>query len=382
MFSNNQNSYNKSDSILQISSAACARNRIIGTLISWLDEGKIDSNRLAYRAVSDLKNPLNVNDRDKFYLRDHVVEEMLRIPEERFLRYLDYRYAYDIFPVSHELSDFPPVVQIEPTSICNYRCVFCYQTDNRLTAKKNGHMGKMSLSLFQGLIDQLEGNVDGVTLASRGEPTINKNLPFMLNYMGDKFLASKLNTNAYFLTEELCHSILSSGLQTLVFSADAAEEKAYARLRVNGSLGRVLDNIKRFSAIREKHYPNSKLITRVSGVKYEASQDFDEMNDFWGSLVDQVAFVDYNPWENVYDSSILDLKTPCSDLWRRMFVWWDGKVAPCDVDYLTTLMPNLTLENGESIAQVWAGEAYSKLRYEHLSNHRKLIEPCRRCSVC
>ena len=45
----------------------------------------------------------------------------------------------------------------------------------------------------------------------------------MLSYMSGKFLASKVNTNAYFLDEEMSHSILQAGLQTLVFSADAAE---------------------------------------------------------------------------------------------------------------------------------------------------------------
>ena len=28
----------------------------------------------------------------------------------------------------------------------------------------------------------------------------------------------------------------------------------------------------------------------------------EDMGKFWGNLVDQVAFVNYIPWENVYDS--------------------------------------------------------------------------------
>ena len=84
---------------------------------------------------------------DKFCLRDHVVEEMARLPESQYQRYLRYRYAYEINPVIHKVTKFPPLVQIEPTSICNYRCVFCYQTDPKLSNKKNGHMGLM-LSLI------------------------------------------------------------------------------------------------------------------------------------------------------------------------------------------------------------------------------------------
>ena len=32
-----------------------------------------------------------------------------------------------------------------------------------------------------------------------------------------------------------------------------------------------------------------------------------------------------------------EIATACSDLWRRMFIWWDGIVNPCDVDYKSTL---------------------------------------------
>ena len=88
------------------------------------------------------------------------------------------------------------------------------------------------------------------------------------------------------------------------------------------------ENIKKFQEIRIKKYPKSKIITRVSGVKVNNQQNFDDMEKYWGDMVDQVAFVDYMPWENVYVSKNSGVQTPCSDLWRRMFIWWDGKVNP------------------------------------------------------
>ena len=53
----------------------------------------------------------------------------------------------------------------------------------------------------------------------------------------------------------------------------------------------------------------------------------------WGDLVDQVAFVNYVPTENVYEMDENSITDPCSDLWRRMFIWWDGKVNPCEIDF-------------------------------------------------
>ena len=107
--------------------------------------------------------------------------------------------------------------------------------------------------------------------------------------------------------------------------------------------------------------------------------NFEAMKSLWSGLVDQVAFVDYNPWENVYDADKTGVNSPCSDLWRRMFIWWDGKIAMCDVDYLTKLSKE-TVQN-KTISDVWNGETYTNLRKKHISRKRCNIEPCSRCIV-
>ena len=103
------------------------------------------------------------------------------------------------------------------------------------------------------------------------------------------------------------------------------------------------------------------------------------MQKLWGSLVNQVAFVDYNPWENVYDSNESQINKPCSDLWRRMFVWWDGKANPCDTDYKSILSPgnfkNLNIE------KLWNSDVYNNLRQKHEIKLRKNIFPCKNCCV-
>ena len=156
-----------------------------------------------------------------------------------------------------------------------------------------------------------------------------------MEYLTDKFLGLKINTNASRLTEEKCHAILQSNASTIVFSADAATEPLYSSMRVNGKLDQTLSNVENFQKIRSKHYPQSSIISRVSGVKFSKEQTIEDMECVWGELVDQVAFVDYNPWENSYKCKPSHVSQPCSDLWRRMFIWWDGKANPCDVDYLS-----------------------------------------------
>ena len=82
-------------------------------------------------------------------------------------------------------------------------------------------MGDMGFDVFKKVIDEIEGNVEAVTFASRGEPTLSKLLPDFLEYAKGKFLGLKVNTNASMLNEKMVHSLLSSDLQTIVFSVDS-----------------------------------------------------------------------------------------------------------------------------------------------------------------
>ena len=360
-------------------------------LKDFLDKLKLlinDKKNLINLTKNELKIIKNVNEdlfkslknnRPKFALTTNVIKEIETINSLDLPRYLVHRYRYEIYPQLRIFDDYPPNLQIEPTSICNYRCVFCYQTDNKFNKRSNGFMGHMKLATFKLLIDQAEGNVEFISLASRGEPLLCPDIKEMLAYTKDKFLNLKINTNASLLDEKISHAILESGIKTLVFSADAADSALYSKLRVNGKLEKILANIRKFQEIRTKNYPNSKIITRISGVKINNQQNLDEMEKYWGDIVDQVAFVNYVPWENVYESKHSEIQSPCSDLWRRMFVWWDGKVNPCDVDYKSELSPG-NIKNS-NISKLWKSVHYNELRQKHESKLRNNVSPCNRCVV-
>ena len=331
------------------------------------------------QVCSDLLDPNPQDNQPRFSLTPNVIDEIATYSDSDLPRYLVHRYRYEIYPQKKILDDYPPYLQIEPTSICNFRCVFCFETDPTFTDKSQGYMGQMTLDLFKHIIDQAVGNIEFISLASRGEPLICKDIVPMLEYTRGKFLNLKINTNASLLDEAKCHAILSGGVKTVVFSADAATEPLYSKLRVNGNLSVVLGNIERFQKIRQTQYPDLPVITRVSGVKFLDEQDIDSMQAVWGGLVDQVAFVQYNPWENVYSQPANGIAKPCSDLWRRMFVWWDGKTNPCDVDYKSTLSQGSIKEF--CLSDLWRASGYEELRADHTNNKRESRKPCTACTV-
>ena len=157
--------YDKANSILEIRGLLTKKEQVVKRL-KKLQKEKIELTKDDPLRIALCDLFLNAkHNRTRFKLREHVVEEIARLSDNELERYLRYRYSYDIYPAEKIVKKYPPLVQIEPASICNYRCVFCYQTDKRLTNKKSGHMGVMNMELFQKVINQLEGNVEAITIA-------------------------------------------------------------------------------------------------------------------------------------------------------------------------------------------------------------------------
>ena len=324
-----------------------------------------------------LKN-IKLDSRDMVLIQ-HELLELDKLNPEYFPRYLIYRYKYNKYSELKILDDYPPCIQIEPTSICNFRCVMCYQVDKSFSSKSNGFMGYMNFDIFKKVIDEVEGNLEAVTFASRGEPTLSKDLEKMLKYCENKFLALKLNTNASLLNEKLIHSLLSSDLQTIVFSIDEKNKENYEKIRVNGKFEKILKNLELFNKIRNTHYKKDKKIVRITGVKINKKQNLEEMKNQWKDFADIVAFTNYTPWESSYENKINDITTACSELFQRIFVWWDGKVNPCDYDYKSILSKWNVKQ--KTIKEIWNSDYYNLIRKRHLEKQRSMIEPCKRCPV-
>ena len=346
------------------------------SLIAKIDQEHI---HIIQALKEDLLDNKKRNKKINFNISPNVEKEIELLEYKDLLRYLIHRYRYEIYPQTLERDNYPPYLQIEPTSFCNFRCVFCFQSNPSFSQRKNGFMGHMTFETFREIVDQAENKIEFISLASRGEPLICRDIEKMLAYTRNKFLNLKINTNASVLTESKIHSILQSGVKTLVFSADAADEKLYEKLRVNGNFKKTVKNISLFKEIREKHYPKKKIITRVSGVKVNESQNFEDMKNLWDELVDQVAFVDYCPWEDVYSSKKNELQKPCTELWRRMYVWWDGVANPCEVDFKSSLTVGKIHKN--DIRSLWTSSAYENLRNKHKTKLRLDLDPCNKCVV-
>ena len=334
----------------------------------------LEDEKILKQIIDDFSNDdfTLINSQENFFLNVHS--------QKMWIPYLIFRYKFKKFPKERTLTDFPIYLLIEPISICNLRCVMCFQIDETFNKSKE-FMGKMDIKLFRSIIDQaVVGGTKALTLASRGEPTLHPQLGEMLDYCENKFFELKINTNATKLNEKLIHKILHSSVTEIVFSVDSYQKEEYESIRVKGIFEDVLNNIIKFKEIRDNEYPNSKCITRVSGVKIIKEQDTEKFKEFWEQYVDHVVMVEMeNRWDTYHNSKEIAGSGSCEYLWERMYVWYDGNCNPCDVDYKSELSVGTIQE--KSIKDIWKGEKYQTIRELHLNGNRNKCYPCDRCPV-
>lgn len=346
-------------------------------LLDILKKSKInksDDEQILKKIIQDFQNDdfTLITTQENFFLNLHS--------NELWAPYLIFRYKFKNYPKLRIVTDFPIYLLVEPISSCNLRCVMCFQIDETFN-KSQEFMGKMDLELFYKIIDQAHANgTQAITLASRGEPTLHPQLDDMLDYCKGKFFEIKINTNATRLNEKLIHRILKSDVTEIVFSVDSYQKDEYESIRVRGIFEDVLNNIIKFKEIREKEYPDSKCVTRISGVKINKDQDQTKFKEFWEKYVDHVVMVEMeNRWDTYHNSKDIMGSGSCEYLWERMYVWYDGTCNPCDIDYKSELSVGSIKKN--SIKEIWNGDKYQKLRELHLKGNRNQCYPCDRCPV-
>ncbi|MFH1740543.1 MAG: radical SAM protein [bacterium] len=299
--------------------------------------------------------------------------------------YWEYRRKWAENPRNFIVERFPIHLDIETTRVCDLRCPHCPRTQ-ALEAGTLGPFGHMPFDLFKKIID--EGGEKGlcsVKFNYLGEPLLHPKCAEMVRYAKEKgVLDVMFNTNGTTLTEKKAIELIEAGLDKIIFSFDAHDRELYEKLRAGANYDEVVENILRFQRIRNekgKLFP----VTRVSMVRMKDNHhDYENFVKFWKDKVDLVSTVDYqNPLGHDRvdrtSSEQEDTFFACSQLWQRLFVWWDGSVHLCCGDYEGAIKLGNAKE--KTIEEIWLGPTLNRIRRLHQTGEYRAISICARCNV-
>jgi GTP 3',8-cyclase len=166
--------------------------------------------------------------------------------------YNDLRTLYQIdhlYALKHDTYCPPVLVEIDPNSACNQKCVYCY-ANNRSTQNT-----RLAEDVFVGLFNQLaDAGVNAVLLQGTGEPLMHKALPQAVDLGAARGLTIGLNTNGVLLRPELQERVLQY-LFYIKFSVIDSDKQRYCRLHgcSEKQWDMLLENMKHAVKLREQN---------------------------------------------------------------------------------------------------------------------------------
>ncbi|MEI6207377.1 MAG: radical SAM protein [Desulfuromonadales bacterium] len=294
---------------------------------------------------------------------------------------------------------YPPLrLRIEPTNVCNLKCVSCPNT-----VEKPQHQGFMDMVLYKKIVDQVKEypRPTTVILYLGGEPLLHKEFIEMIDYASKFDLFVQFNTNGALLTTDMISKLLDTDLNRIAFSFDDMSPGEYEVFRKNSSYNKTLNNILEFLRTkqeRQQSYPQVE-ITSLKVLKPGdeitkpvVSDDFVSL--FKGYPVETT--VNYiHSWaggfevhdghltksaENTSDYNSNSKKTPkCFLPWYDMVVNYRGEVITCCLDLQYKNVLGDTKE--EDLIDIWNSKKFQELRRTILRNKNdKNLLLCSTCS--
>jgi radical SAM protein with 4Fe4S-binding SPASM domain len=147
------------------------------------------------------------------------------------------------------LLPLPRFVQIEPVGQCNLRCRMCpiqFRPDGQ-----SGPSAFMPFDTFRRLLDQFPDLAE-LHLQGLGEPLLHPRFYDMVSLAAGRGVLVSTNTNMTVMTEEQAARCVDSGLAEIHVSIDAASAAAYEAIRLRARYDKVLRNLRRLTAARER----------------------------------------------------------------------------------------------------------------------------------
>lgn len=296
----------------------------------------------------------------------------------------------------------PFTVLIEPTSLCNFRCIQCFHSlqESNYFSETKGHM---PLDRFERILAQLINwtgpKLKVLKLSLYGEPMANKDFPTMLKLAREAAIAERIEvtTNASLLNEEMAYHLIDAQLDYLRVSIYATNQQAHQEITGSKmSIDRIWTNLSRLKQIK------LTLNTTYPFVTCKKLDDFSGDNDIFLSRYQDVSdecFIDKpHGWVKAdkidfiqrYYKEGLDLvrqdmksresdRTACPMPFTTMAIRSNGAVSPCCVDYAGGT--NIGHVDTESLQTIWESKAWCDFQEMHLKGEQHSNGSCAVCDV-
>jgi radical SAM protein with 4Fe4S-binding SPASM domain len=311
---------------------------------------------------------------------------------------------------------FPSFIQVEVSTICNFKCEMCWLGLlhlNEVREKFDGRIRHMSLEEFQMIFRDIK-YTECILLQGTGEPFMNPEIFDMIHYLREhKFPRIWVISNGSKITPEVNRNILDAKVWEICISLDGATAATYEEIRKGGEFETIVANLR--GLVEEKRrrgvdYPQVALVFVALKTNIVELPDLIRLaRDIGVDRVDVKEFSLPHPTlarlqlesgdrihlkEAMALSKELGMRTlfyhrlmpevmpasrqKCYWPWTSMVVTIDGHITPCWYNMFPsdTSMGNIFEQDFQSI---WNGKKYREFRSGLSRGFRAKPQICQDC---
>jgi radical SAM protein with 4Fe4S-binding SPASM domain len=288
----------------------------------------------------------------------------------------------------------PPILNVEPTNICNLKCPLCTTGCGQMERPP----GRMNFDLFKKIVDEVADRIVYITLYHQGEPYLVKDFNRFVVYAKKQGVYVNTSTNAHFFTAENARNVVQSGLDSVIISLDGVTQETYEHYRTGGSLEKVLQGIRNLVAAKDELGSRTPYLFLQFLVMRHNEHEIPAIRRLARELrVDRLLIKtiqvntheearEWLPHDERYRRYRVDQdglrvkrgKGSCPRVWFTSLVDWDGQVVPCCFDKNGEYAMG-DLNKGDTFERIWRSAKYSAFRKRMLKK-RDSIDICQNCN--
>lgn len=291
--------------------------------------------------------------------------------------------------------DTPYVLAVDPSSLCNLRCLWCPSGHEELINQAVGRKQKiMDMALFRKIIEQsgeFSQQIRVLRLYKEGEPLVNPHFPEMVAHAKKSGYVKRVDTtsNGVLLNKHLNREIVEAGLDQINISVNGITSEQMMK-----NTKREIDFDEYVENIRDLYLHRGNCTVYVKSIKDILTMDEQQkFLDIFSPISDRI-FLERlaQPWprfdamdsgyacENIgnYGQAVENRKV-CPYLFYVMVINADGTVSTCIGDWNhTQIIGDL---KDSKLRDIWLGEEEKRYWMEHCNGNKDTFNMCSRCQV-
>lgn len=309
----------------------------------------------------------------------------------------------------------PFKIEIEHTTVCNKKCIFCAHTHWAEEQKQ------MSYDQFKHVVDSIP-SLKWLNMAGIGSMFLNKDTQKMLEYAYDKSLNVNFVDEFDFFTEDHARQVVDLGVNSIYISFDAAKKETYETIKKGCDYDKALNNIRTLLKVKEERnspFPVIHFRYLINKLNYRELPDYVELIasltnrgirarlEYIGLIVYPDVEEHYIPLNDIPEDIIIKtyenvlkhdinlhfshaeserLPAHYCSRWAEPFVLVTGEVIPCCAVLMQTPREDLRKYSFGSVFEtpfmnIWRSKRYKEFRRMITNKNEKIPIQCRHCCV-